>query len=644
MPVASVKLYRVYVAAEAGEAPTVDDYRPHLHPLAWGCLAGSQRPWWATLQQDLSVDGLNTRLQNQSILESSNRQVEIWEVDDEGNRLNRVFWGELYRATMEIVGGRQSRETWLLHAAIKPDWHFGNLMRGQRQYNPYTGLPQLVAIDLEFNPEVDGKTIPNMLTSIDGGETPLPDPIWFDPDNTHTVTAREFIAGEGGTNETWTLREIVQTLCAIPNFAETFIKNPDPDALDDMFYVDPPPVHNLILKRNQRIPAMLDQLLVPHGFHWFVKYEPPAEPEEPPVAGVLRITIFERGSGLAQTIKLQAPGEAYDEDDPQSDVLQFSLDIDLGTLRNKTIVEGALIEREVTLPLYRGWPESEDGQESHEDNTVRSGRLFVANEAGDYIDLRPEILNPPSLPGCIPTRRIIEEMLRFRTAEGEREPPRIEYSTDDGETWQHLKPGGWTYLQNQIGFYVTAESEDSAIPDECLQTSYQWRITGVVQFDSRLEAEDDQTANSPVSHTVEQVIESEDRFFDRGWQDTGTHASAFLDGAGTHDIRDDDDEAEEYAEILSQFDRQAGLDSHILLSGHNFDYEISDLITKLEGRELSLNCGTVYQPAYPQVVGITWLNAPGRQQTQLIVDAYSQGGAQQSSSVAPSRPVERKGY
>lgn len=603
MSATPAKKFAVYISADATTQPVDANVTTDMIPIRVSWSANSVAALSCTLQKNLAATG---RLSSTSLEASSNKQVEIWEVNASGDKVAPVFWGAFARSRTSI-GGDESQ---VVECEAHYKWHYGQVIYGQRQWSVEQDDFFDTHHDLEFNPEIDGIVRNNMLTNIDG--TALDYPIWADAEAAATVEAVEHTAGTGQTATAWTLRKIVEALCAIANANETYIKNPTTTNLDAMFDGDytPPDVKNVIVKRGAYLPQYLTQILVPHGYGWYIKLE--SEDIDSTKKLTPRIAIYKRGGGTEKTLLLQNGGIL---DESQSQLLACDIEVDLTTVMNKTVVHGALIEREVTIPLYRAWADDAPSA-SHSDASVIRGRVFVANEAGDYNGLNGAMQVPViDAANFQPHRRVAEDLIEYIDKDEtdsktqSRVPVLVEYSS--GGAWTEVEPGTWDLLPNQLGIYVTATAEEGeAIPEEFLDENNTFRMTCTVKADKRIEAETDKTAESPVSQDAVLFIDASDRFFDRARMSTGTHASV---RSGTGDTKDDATVIQDYADAVAEIERSAGVSAtaslfQVRLSG----YAIGDVITKIQGREISLNANTSGDPKYPQLVGLEFQLAPSQ--------------------------------
>jgi hypothetical protein len=114
-----------------------------------------------------------------------------------------------------------------------------------------------------------------------------------------------------------------------------------------------------------------------------------------------------------------------------------------------------------------------------------------------------------------------------------------------------------------------------------------------------------------------------EKFQSRWRQTLGDYASVFADGTLLADEKDDTEEIQSYAEKLRDQNHYAELDCEFRLPGWHLEYKIGDLITKINGREISLDAAPETAPVtrYVQIVERRFeLTASGGPSTVLIVD------------------------
>lgn len=589
----------------------------------------------ATLIRRLDRAG---RMRNRTISELRPQAVEIWTVDAKTNELDLpVFWGEMDTRSLNWSGGEYETAV----AAVRP-FHFGEPLRGMQVWDERTDAVVTIEHDAEFNPRVDGKLCDNMMQQRAVDDFPDYN-LWFPPESSRTFAAMDQ-HGPGVSPLPWTLARIVRTLCGMLNWSETHILNyqptplpdpvPDPPPDDDM--ADAPAVKNITLRRGQWLPQLLDALMPAFGFGWYLSYE-----KQDPFFGSVRvkprITVYQRGKGPEK--KLYVP-KIDKHITLQHTVDKPDLTADLFQLANQVRCEGAVVEREVTMPLYRAWPESDDDIDlddltksaAESPNTAAHGvvwRKWVANEAGDYCETRTAVHAIPSVaPNLDPVfgagnwivrRRFMDNCLTWEDAEKtRRKPVQVEWSDDSGSSWQPVQPGwGVRVLQDEIGVMFTGD----APPEELYAAgaNARVRITGTIQGDKRLVYTSEREEGNPQSNVVELVLDVSDQFYDRARVDAPNNYFSVL--TGDADERDDTSLIEAFADTVKSQRHGVVLQANISLFGIHFDYQIGDILTELTGRDIKLNrLPQGLEGRYLQVVGRTF-DVAG-QRTTLTVTPY----------------------
>ncbi|CAK9112384.1 Uncharacterized protein SCF082_LOCUS52103 [Durusdinium trenchii] len=620
--------FGIYIARSPGTKPTIEDEQKTWRLLSITHHAGSQL-MEAQIEADLDARG--DRIEDLIPTQHTNRQIEIWtlkdpapEPDDETTTTEEggddtpdadprdvpLFWGEVLDQRTQLVRGVER-----ITITCRPEpYLFGPPIRGQLVRNPHGGSSRLTHHDPVFNPVIDGVPLNTKFVAAADDDEPEDFPVWIDPESIRTANAESHQAGGA---DPWTLGDIVETLCWWRNEDEEHIRNP-PRSLIDRQITDPPKVQNLDLSRGAYLPELLDRTLHPYGWQWCLRIFKDGDEARP------AIWIYKRGEGDEKTLDLQPIDETLDRE--ETNLLELDLTYSIARLANVIRAQGSLVQREVTVPLYRAWDQEDDGNHSHSNVDNPIGRKFAANEAGDYTDIRDEITDVPFFgTEFVAKRRVLEDCLTWADAEQiERLPPVLEYSKDDGDNWLPV-PEEWGYrlLATEIGIYFTGQDNnrgDAGIPPEALNTSILWRITGTITGDDRIEYTSDRREDSPNSNELEMFLDLSDRYHDRQRETSGEFASALTASA---DEQDDTDALEEFVESIADKHAAALVDVLPPLEGISLDYRLGDIITEVRGRNISLARTTrdADEPRYLQIVGIHWQNTP-EQRTQLIVRPY----------------------
>lgn len=614
-----------------GEAPTSLDETKVLQVISISRSAGGARLDHCDLDYSLAI--AEEQLRDIETPAGYNRLVEVRESVDGDDDSGLMFRGALgiQRATLG------TSETASMQARVEP-WHFGDPLKGIKVWQPGTVVTHHLPI--VFNPEIDGQIVFNMSSiAFPGAEAKL----WIDPESVRTTGARAEI---GQTASEWTLFDVVRTLCQACNPDETFIKNFVLDALESIL-TTAPKVKNLELKAGQYLPALLDAVLEPHGFGWFLKMA--LEDAEP----VVQMVAFKRNSGVSKEVFFQVPGENLDL--AKTNVSNLDLEWNIADLANVVTVHGSLIEREITIELVKGWKESEDALDQDllgaDGEHPNAWRLWVANEAGDYTNSRPEITTVPDFTDVLGAdistkRRPLKDPLTYAFDADTTKHERMEHVRVDW--WHAAKEGGagWESVAKlndegkaaNEGFAFKVDQTQLAIlfnePPPALvalsgsPASARVRVTGTIVGDTRIEGTATRRSTSPNGNDIELVIDAHERFHDRDVQDSGTYLSIFSSGGDEPatngaDTRDDQTAITEYAEKVRNVEESARISVSVSLHGWHPEYEIGDLITRVDGRNISFNQNSPRNATkrYLQITGIVWNQEA--QETILQLETYA---------------------
>ncbi len=624
----------VRLGNEDGDAPDAESVVEHLRLLRIVRSAGGRESDYAVFAYDLDKTG--QRLVDLQTLTGWNRQIEVLGLGDTGSPDGEVlFWGDLSAATIAID---PTGEFATVQAVISPHL-FGDPILGQKVIDPLDDDLNIVDYHVTpvFNPLVDGEVRKNMseTTDPDGNYKP-----WVDPDSISSDAASSL---HGTSGAFWTIDEAINTLQQAWNGDEEFIENFD--AVDNDIFDDAEELKNVLIRRGRYLPDALDALLYPLGFNWFVdfSYEDTADPgdgsDHEPTWEVKRsIVVFKRGSGVEKQVYFQRPGEAFDP--TKSNAPNVGVNWDVADLANIIEGYGSFQEREITIELYRGWHPAHDHLKADDLDLENKNsafymqtwgrnvhRLWIANEAGDYTGLREEIDDIPDLrdvfDGYVPKRRRLYECLTFTDDENrQRRPAFAEWYNPEVEAWEPIPPEwGYTILSEQIGIYFTGNLANGPAKLIELGDDARIRVTGTIVGDQRINRFSTTSGNSPNSRDVTLFLDLSDRFHDRQRNGAGNYASIFYGITIEADEADDGSALQDYVDQLSVIEESAALDAEVSLHGIHFDYKIGDIVTAVEGRNISLNRNSPDSDTkrYMQITGLTidYQN----QQTILRVEA-----------------------
>lgn len=601
------KVYRVvaYVAADGNSAVTDDDESTEWQVLDVVKEAGGLLQ--ATLARDLGAIGKH--VEDRRITERQNLQVEVWLLDQKGERLQPLFAGDMLLNTLRLAPGAESEQ---VTCRLAP-FHYGSILEGQQVWDPRTEELLTTHLDVEFNPEIDGVLLNNRRIA-DEDTTGVPYSLWIDPESVRTDTAvakGQQLDPDADVKE-WTVADAAETLQWWLNSGESFVKNyrrRDQSFAPKLVWGSSPPrLESIALKRGQYLPQLLERLLPPHGFHFYISVH--ADERTGSRRAQPWIRIFKRGEGEQKKLKLQKRRERLDRTKTETE----SIDIvtDLMQLANVVTCHGGWQEKEVTIEMYRGWPEEDDAT-TDGDVTTRAWRWWVGNEAGDHCGLRTVVQPIPDTPLDLSSvfdeyvykRRFFEDCLAYRESGTVRRPVFVEWSDDGGDTWQPV-PEEWGYrvLTHELGIMFTGETppEDLVAAGDDARI----RVTGTIRGDKRLRKRASLQPASPVNMDVELFLDVSDRFFDRQQHNIVPFNSVLI--LEEADERDDADALQTFATETQKRVQSAVVRVAVALEGIQLGYQVSDMLTELDGRKISFdrNAKSSGSSRYVQVIGIRW--------------------------------------
>jgi hypothetical protein len=579
--------------------------------------AGGSRLDFATLEY-----ALTSHLQNRTQPADFTRMVDVL-IPTPTNKI-KLHRGDYVTETTRVD---QSSESLTAQVQLRP-YHFGDPCTGYTVWHEADGQEQRIEDDIVFNPMVDQRILFNKsskLRSNVGGNTIN---LWIHPEAADDAVGADYHLQ---TRQEWALKEAVMAICWELNQQQQFVDNPTQADVDSALS-SAPPVRDLRIPLGVSLHQALDTLLIPNGYNWYVDYKTDALKPQ--------IKVFTIGSGTQKELKFQAVGSTLNLDN--SNLNQFEVSNAIGDSFNRVIVLGDFERAEVTLDLYPAWPAADDSinpEDIAKDGPQYPGketvwRLWIANEAGD---LDPGITRLGQLPAVpqlqdvfskyFPHRRVIEDPLTYWSENDyggdndrkQRFPIKLEYSTDAGYTWQPEDPE-WTVrlCPDQIGVLF----DGNEIPTILYEAGDQarLRITGTVAGDARLKADVPKQSGAVNGRDFQQVLAVPDKFVKRWRQEYGLYASVLTDTGNPADERDDLAEARSYAELIRDRNHYADVTCEFRLPGWHDEYKIGDLLTKIAGREISLNAAPTGYTRYVQIVERRWEMGSGGPSTVLIVD------------------------
>lgn len=510
--------------------------------------------------------------------------------------------------------------------------HFGVPVRGPRVVDP-DGETRDLHTDVVFNPTIDGR--------VWGNRSSWSDPErghfwWIDPGSARTAKAR--VTNGNQTANLWTLAQATVSLCRLANPDEDLVLNPDLTEVARVL-VGGPALKNWKLPRNSYLPELLDKLLHAHGCDWYLV---PVRTDD----GIrLRIKLFTRGMGTEVSVQRERVGTSVRPG--RNNLLALDIEWNVADIANRIRVQSAAKMKEITVELKRGWTEAEDDlsvddlqktdPESEFAAHPDAWRRWVLNEAGDYAGTRPTVdaerpwleikdgdwfdVRPLLDTADVPRRRKFERPLTFDKRTNERVNILVQAWDPDADTWNHI--GGWSPLEHECGIYFDGDKP----PDDLVKLGddARLRITACLVSDIRDEALATRRPESPNGADVELVLDLGDRFFSRTRQKTGDYKSTLIvdpDDETESDERDDHEALVEYAEKVREVEDAARLTANLTLKGIQTAYEIGQLVTKVDGRNIELNRfgAGVREKKYLQIVRIEFDFQ--RQETRLTVETF----------------------
>ena len=623
---------KVYLGASDGSAPP--DSSPTVFSNVY-CSRVVQSASGSRLDYAELTWGLTDHLINRTQPANFARMVDV-RIPTSPTEL-KIHRGDYVRESMRLDAAEES----LTAQSQMRHYHFGDPLTHYRVWS--SKEQDLVSIqdDIVFNPTVDGKTEFNRstisLTSTDHNLVTGQPYAWTHPEMCDSDSGETYNEQERGE---WSLADAVASLLYHLNSAKTFIDYPDYATLQSILSIGPK-LRDVRIPLGTSLPAALDTILIPHGFNWYLNYTTASKPT---------IAIFRIGSGTTKSLKLQAPGGTLDL--TQSNVNRLSIDSNIADSFNQVTVIGDFIRREVTLPLYPAWSADTDTLEPYQlakdgpdfDDNQSTWRLWIANEAGDLDPLVQRLGQYPTVPqladeevfdAVVDHRRTIEDPITRITLDpasgaganatrDQRIPVLVEYSTDAAPPYL-WKPAedGWSVkiCPDQIGVYFDGHD----IPVELYEAgnNHRLRITGVVAGDTRLKVTATRSATNAVNgRTFEKVLFMPDKWQDIKRQPNFGFASRFVHGDYPADERDDTAAALAYAEKIRDQNHFADLSCEFRLPGWHDEYKIGDLLSEVDGRELSLNAAPAGSTVnrYVQIVERRFEMGSAGPETVLIVD------------------------
>lgn len=528
------------------------------------------------------------------------------------------------------------------------EWMLGGGATGQTiAFQPVTQRMTRVLMPLVFNPIIDGAPFPNrdwshLITDPSGigavalGVGNAPSSI-ISPESVRTATARRLFFGRAlDEPKAWTLPHVVSFFLWQFNWAQGYFRNP---GVAHVFgTLTGPPIRGLEIPHGLTFSQVMDRLLTPFGFGWFLDFDRK------------QLRFYVRGDGRARTVNLQAELETFDRTKTNTPAIR--LDCNVGSSVTDVSVQLANPVREFTLELSRAWPATLDASTEADmamsstayqaaalagTALTRTWRDWVLNESGDYTDTRVEIIdvcgghttqnqllsdNDVTWWDFIPRRR---RLLPTITQDGNGNPIgsvhgiAIEYSTDGGTTWtdfDKLEYHGVEILDKEAGIRFTGELP----PRELVRagSSARVRVTASLEMDRIATATAGVAQNAPLRHVQR---DGSHRFRQRFVGSTSRYYAAVVAGTLESDACDDFQAAEDYAKELIKAWAKAECSGSVVIEGFDSGaYNLGDVLSAVKGRDIDLNCSLTNTPAYPQITAISY--DPAAQRRTLTVQTF----------------------
>lgn len=614
------------VGGEDGSAPTAEDEVEWLRPLRIERSIGGSRVNVIQFAYDLGhtkekiVDTLTPK--------GITRQIEVRELDKDGNSVRLLLWGKLASQPIEITGDTQS-----VSYVVRIDRHLlGVPLTRVPFWNAVSGAVNDLDRPMIFNPMIDDIIWGNCSSDLDtsrGNAFAFADVLG--PDTQAAAdTHGQFLTK-------WLLADAAHRLCWLLNSAETYVKNPTLDELYKAFEnldsgTADHKLKNMTMTKGKYLPDLLDDLLTPFGAAWYVDLS-----IDDAGLSVRRLKFFRRSIGTPKELYLQRDGKL---DPKKSSLTKLSLNYDIANLANKIIGRTSLKQVESTWELYKGWAEDGDGynlEDLTDDAAIQkafphTGRKWVLNESGAWTGLRPEIsaltnLAPLFSEAALPAaRKFLPCISRFYDSSGDILESRgivVEYSIDAGVTWlpvSALTNGSFSNLQIECGiWFETPPTELWAAMSS--PSNVKLRVTATVEGDRGVQCTATRQDTSPNADEVTLYLDLSDKFHHR----RVAGASIYSGNAGADTI-DDTDALQEYVEAARSIEDAAELSCSAELDGIDHpEYQLGDLINRVNGVNLSLirdNPAVGTQGKCLQIMGIT-LDIQ-KQRTELLLETFDE--------------------
>ena len=523
----------------------------------------------------------------------------------------------------------------------------------RKQPKPNPDLASHNPADVIFNPRVNGRVEPNRHP----GKGQAGFSYFIDPDSTRTKRSREGRRVAATGPEPWNLVEAILYLCGNCNPDQTYIRNPTREELKAVPVSERADIlQNFHITNGIYLPEALDKLLEPFCGGWYVEHLSASE-------SVIR--LFRRGLGNKRVAFLGSPGSTIDWQ--RNNLKRTEIDATASAAFNMIHAVGDYEYFESTYMLVPAWDEADDGvnialldKRSIEYNaaaTVKYRRVWrdwVLNEAGDYEGWRsnwPPVRDArghtpkqaynfqfdfgyrvaPRRRRLLPTLTLSGELFDLPPGAGRpkkgdpikvglRGQPigeiggiEVEWSVNQGGTWaliselQGREHQPISILHDECGIRF----EGMTPPDLFMQQGIgdiRIRVTATIRSDKRLEKMQASPGGSPINETHVAMLDVSDRYQKRGVAQASKYYTDVTTQKRVADVCDHTAQIEAFAKgLVTSWDMADASGSLVIEGLDGEQYQLGDLVWKIEGREIAFNCrDTNIEPRYPQIVSIVY--------------------------------------
>jgi hypothetical protein len=436
-------------------------------------------------------------------------------------------------------------------------------------------------------------------------------------------------------------------------------------------------------------PEALQALLEPHGFGF--RWEPVSYDDNS--VGWDLLIWRKDDDKQPKTLKLPAAGTTT-LDPNQVNLASGQLALDMADLANQYAVDTRPRRYEVSMVLAPAFPilggdaaaADNPANSPYDTDAIKNGtflpedyRVFILDEAGDghadaggalvYDATDLSKLFPPTddgLPTYVQRHRPLEQPL-FST-----DPNGIPYKAqlwigtgytgpvpglwqpkkDSGAQWQLVSDGDWQLLPDRAGIRITAKNPNDwsigkgngPFPSgmvrvvQCLSSPTQFdpkfvfRLTAVIESDVPLDATAKaQLDRSPTLFLRERREDARDQYVRRtvSWM-SNLAKQEDRDNEKDRDTRDDTKLAMAHAEQKREAHQYPHVSGPVTIARITNAYQIGDKVSKIEGRNLSLQTnltGSGNKPTYPSIIARDRTYHPEFSTTFQLDDRRAEGVA-----------------